>query len=147
MSLQTSQSKLRKKIIFWLCLSQDNKIMFNHLWIIPLLILLPSVIILVLSIYYNPNFFSPSMHLVLVPECMLLEEIYVSLFIYCYSYEQRKEKCRLIDYPPGNKALDLTEASLALYILKIRHIYIQDFLSFDELCHFSSFIETIDIQH
>ena len=105
------------------------------------------MIILVLSIYYNPNFFSPSMHLVLVPECMLLEEIYVSLFIYCYSYEQRKEKCRLIDYPPGNKALDLTEASLALYILKIRHIYIQDFLPFDELCHFSSFIETIDIQH
>lgn len=146
-SLQTSESKLRKKIIFWLCLSQDNKIMFIHLWIIPLLILLPSVIILGLSIYYNPNFFSPSMHLVLAPECMLLEEMYASLFIYCHLFEQGKEKCRLTDCPPGNKALDLAEASLALYILKIRHIYIQDFVSFDELCHFSCFIETTDIQH
>ena len=146
-SLQTSESKLRKKIIFWLCLSQDNKIMFIHLWIIPLLILLPSVIILVLSIYYNPNFFSQSMHLVSAPECMLLKEIYAYLLNYCHSFEQGKEKCRLTDYPPGKRALDLTEASLTLYILKIRHVYIQDFVSFDELCHFSSFIERIDIQH
>lgn len=87
------------------------------------------------------------MHLVLTPECMLLEEMYASLFIYCHLFEQGKEKCRLTDCPPGNKALDLAEASLALYILKIRHIYIQDFVSFDELCHFSCFIETTDIQH